>query len=226
LSFFNSFTGDFDLSKRICFNWLLGWVFLQFCRNWSRLTLKKLWWDVKSISAYLIFFRFVGSPEALNIENVHMKVKNWSCPIYQYGTFSYCKLLGDSKNVRSNSTTGGLIRSKYMKFSNFANFWSFWPVSFKVDLQTTKLLYFWNQFAIRKSTILIYRATSIFDIHMNIFNIQGLRAPVKPKKKIKYAEIDFTSHHSFLRLRKVKKINLKLPHTKRTQPIDYSGFFR
>jgi hypothetical protein len=36
----------------------LGWVFLQFCRNWSRLTLKKLWWDVKSISAYLIFFCF------------------------------------------------------------------------------------------------------------------------------------------------------------------------
>jgi hypothetical protein len=36
----------------------LGWVFLQFCRNWSHLTLKKLWWDVKSISAYLIFFCF------------------------------------------------------------------------------------------------------------------------------------------------------------------------
>jgi hypothetical protein len=30
--------------------------------------------------------------------------------------------------------------------------------------------------------------------------------------------MDFTSHHSFLRLRKVKKINLKLRHTKKTQP--------
>jgi hypothetical protein len=40
----------------------------------------------------------------------------------------------------------------------------------------------------------------------------------KEEKKIKYAEIDFTSYHSFLRLRKVKKINLKLPHSKKTQP--------
>jgi hypothetical protein len=64
----------------------------------------------------------------------------------------------------------------------------------------------------------IYRATSIFDLFMRIFNLQGLGAPDKTKKKIKYAEIDFTSHHSFFRLRKVK-INLKLPHTKKTQPI-------
>jgi hypothetical protein len=31
-----------------------------------------------------------------------------------------------------------------------------------------------EQFAIRKSTILIYRATSIFDLHMRILNLQGL----------------------------------------------------
>jgi hypothetical protein len=29
---------------------------------------------------------------------------------------------------------------------------------------------------------------------MRIFNLQGRGAPEKPKKKIKYAEIDFTSH--------------------------------
>jgi hypothetical protein len=57
---------------------------------------------------------------------------------------------------------------------------------------------------------------------MRIFNLQGLGAPDKPKK-IKYAEIDFTSHHSFLRLRKVKKINLKLSHTKKTQPTEHDG---
>jgi hypothetical protein len=50
---------------------------------------------------------------------------------------------------------------------------------------------------------------------MRIFNLQGLEAPDKPKKKIKYAEIDLTYHHRFLRLRKVKKFNLKLPHTKK-----------
>jgi hypothetical protein len=87
--------------KITLYEWTLRWVFLQFCRNWSRLTLQKLWWIVKSISAYIFFFfRFVGCPEALKIENFHMQVKNWSCPIYQFGTFSYCKLLADSKNVK------------------------------------------------------------------------------------------------------------------------------
>jgi hypothetical protein len=32
---------------------------------------------------------------------------------------------------------------------------------------------------------LIYRATSIFDLYMRIFNLQGLGAPDKPKKKKK-----------------------------------------
>jgi hypothetical protein len=60
---------------------------------------------------------------------------------------------------------------------------------------------------------------------MRIFNLQVLGAPKKPKKKkIKYAEIDFTSHQSFLRLRNVKKINLKLSHTKKTQPNMYAKY--
>jgi hypothetical protein len=42
-----------------------------------------------------------------------------------------------------------------------------------------------EQFAIRKSTILIYRATAIFDLHMRIFNLQGLGAPYKPSYKPK-----------------------------------------
>jgi hypothetical protein len=137
-----------------------------------------------------------------------MKVKNWSCPIYQYGTFPYCK---NFVVWRSISPTGGQIRSKYMKFSNFANFWSFWPVLFKVDLQTTSNL------QSEKVPYRYIRATSIFNLHRRILNFQGLGAPDKPKKT-KYAEIDFTSHNSFLRLRKVKKINLKLFHTKKTQP--------
>jgi hypothetical protein len=89
-------------------------------------------------------------------------------------------------------------------------------------LSNQKNLYIFGiseQFATRKSTISIYRAASNFDLHMRIFNLQGLGAPDKPKKKIKYAEIDYTSYHSFLRLRKVKKINLKSPHTfEKTQP--------
>jgi hypothetical protein len=37
-----------------------------------------------------------------------------------------------------------------------------------------------EQFAIRKSIISIYRATSNFDLHMRIFNLQGLGAPDRP----------------------------------------------
>jgi hypothetical protein len=102
---------DFELLKIRCVcvcvcACAVGWVFLV----WDNfklifltfLSLKKLCWDVKSISAYLFFFffRFVGSSEALKIENSHMKVKNWSCTIYWYGTFSDCKFLVDSKNIK------------------------------------------------------------------------------------------------------------------------------
>jgi hypothetical protein len=38
-----------------------------------------------------------------------------------------------------------------------------------------------EQFAIRNSTIMKYKANSIFDLHMRIFNLQGLGAPDKPK---------------------------------------------
>jgi hypothetical protein len=71
-----------------------------------------------------------------------------------------------------------------------------------------------EQFATRKSTISIYRETWIFDLHMRIFN-QGLGAPDKPKKKKnKYAEIDFTSHQSFLRVR----LDQFLPNCKKNPP--------
>jgi hypothetical protein len=43
---------------------------------------------------------------------------------------------------------------------------------------------------------------------MRIFNLQGFGAPDKPK-----AEIEFTSHHSFLRLRKAKKNQFEIPYT-------------
>jgi hypothetical protein len=51
---------------------------------------------------------------------------------------------------------------------------------------------------------------------MRIFNLQGLGAPDKPKKKkIKYAEIDFTSYHSFLRVRR----DQLRQNCKKTHPI-------
>jgi hypothetical protein len=95
--------------------------FLQFGRNCSRLTLKKLWRDVKSISALLIFFRFVGSPEALKIENSHegQKLKLPYISIWYFLWLQIACWFQKCKNFvvwRSISTTGGQIRPKYMKF--------------------------------------------------------------------------------------------------------------
>jgi hypothetical protein len=54
----------------------------------------------------------------------------------------------------------------------------------------------------------------------SIFKASGL--PTNLKKKIKYAEIDFTSYHSFLRLRKVKKKSIwNYPILKKAQPSQY-----
>jgi hypothetical protein len=78
-----------------------------------------------------------------------------------------------------------------------------------------------QQFAIRKSTISKYRATSIFDFHMrfSIFKASGLLTNLK--KKIKHAEIDFTSHHSFLRVRR----DQFLPNCKKPTLIYTANFF-
>jgi hypothetical protein len=82
------------------------------------------------------------------------------------------------------------------------------------DLQWLKLTFkqqnlyifrFTEQFAIRKTTISIHRATSIFDPHMRIFNLQGLGA-----------------HQSFLRVRR----DQFLPNCKKTHPIMQWHFFQ
>jgi hypothetical protein len=90
------------------------------------------------------------------------------------------------------------IDQNLAKFENFIYFDLIWPPVVEIDLQTTNCTFF----EIRNSTILIYRAISIFDLHMRIFNLQGLGAPDKRKKKNKHAEIDLTSHYSFLKVRR------------------------
>jgi hypothetical protein len=55
---------------------------------------------------------------------------------------------------------------------------------------------------------------------MRIFNHQGLGARDKPKKKIKYEEIYFTSHYSFLRVRRDQFLqNCKKPTLISTKKI-------
>jgi hypothetical protein len=90
------------------------------------------------------------------------------------------------------------------KFSNKCLFWNgsrhiyryalgrvFFYNLVEIDFQWLKLTFkqqnlcifgISEQFAIRKSTISIYRTTSIFDLYRRIFNLQGLGALVKSKK--------------------------------------------
>jgi hypothetical protein len=62
-----------------------------------------------------------------------------------------------------------------------------------------------EQFATRKSIISIYRATSIFDLHMRIFNLQDLGAPEKPKKKLSAKNLILHLTTAFLGKGKFKK---------------------
>jgi hypothetical protein len=68
--------------------------------------------------------------------------------------YMFCCLKVNFKDCRAIGlyfiflTTGGQIRSEYMKFLNFANFDQFQPLKVKGDLQTRKDVDFWNQLAI------------------------------------------------------------------------------
>jgi hypothetical protein len=57
-----------------------------------------------------------------------------------------------------------------------------------------------EQFATRKNTISIYKATSNFDLHMRIFKFQGLGAPDRPKKKV--SEFFFIFCYNFSKVRR------------------------
>jgi hypothetical protein len=84
---------------------------------------------------------------------------------------------------RSTLNVRGQNDQKLAKFENFIYFDLQWlKLTFKQ--QNFDIFGISDQFAIRKSTILIYRATSIFDLHMRIFNLQGLGALDKHKKKL------------------------------------------
>jgi hypothetical protein len=77
-----------------------------------------------------------------------------------------------------------------------------------IDLQWLKLKLTFKQQNMHIFGISYYtkyhndRETSNFDlIHMRIFNLPGLGAPDRPKKK-KYTEINFISCYNFLRVRR------------------------
>jgi hypothetical protein len=65
------------------------------------------------------------------------------------------------------------IDQNLAKLENFIYFDLIWPSVVEIDLQTTKYIHFWNQRAIcnHKSTILTYRASSNFDLHLRISNL-------------------------------------------------------
>jgi hypothetical protein len=57
----------------------------------------------------------------------------------------------------------------------------------KLTFKQQNMFYFGinEQFTTRKRTISISRATSNFDLRMRIFNLQGIGAPDRPKKKVR-----------------------------------------
>jgi hypothetical protein len=79
------------------------------------------------------FFWFVGSPEALKIENSHMKVKNWSCPIsiWYFFWLRFARWFQKCKNFvvwRSALNVTGQNDQKIGEIWKFHIFWPYiWP---------------------------------------------------------------------------------------------------
>jgi hypothetical protein len=169
-------------------------------------------------------FWFVGSPEALKIYE-GQKLKLPYISIWYFLWLQINRWFQKCKNFvgwRSISTTGGQIRSKYMKFLNYAKFWSISTCNIKSWLPNNKILTFLESANNLQSEKVPYRYIGqlqflTFIWEFSIFKASGL--PTNLEKKIKYAEMDFTSHHSFVRLRKVKKKSIWCyPILKKTQP--------
>jgi hypothetical protein len=158
-------------------------IFLTF------LSLKKLWWDVKSI-----FFRSVGILEALKIENSHMKAKIWSCPNIDMGLFmvANCSLIPKMYKfccLEVNFECYRLILIKIwrnLKISYILTLFEWLKLTFKQ--QNSYIFGISEQFAIRKRT---------FICEFSIF--MALRLPTNLWKKIKHVEIDFTSYTAWIK---------------------------
>jgi hypothetical protein len=124
-------------------------IFLTF------LSLKKLWWDVKSISAYLILF-FLGlsgapRPWILKILIWRSKIEAAYISIWYFFWLQIARWFQKYKNVvawRSTLNLTGQNDQKFAKLENFIYFDLIWPPVVEIDLQTTKFLHFWNQRAI------------------------------------------------------------------------------
>jgi hypothetical protein len=132
----------------------------------------------------LVFLsRLVGSPEALKIENSHMKDKNWSCPnisIWYFFWLQIARWFQKYKNYvvmlwRSTSNVTGQNDQKLAKFENFIYFDLIWPPVIEINLQTTKFLHFWNQRAICKQKKYHIDILSNFNFwpSYEIFNLRG-----------------------------------------------------
>jgi hypothetical protein len=76
------------------------------------------------------FLRFVGSPEALKIENSHMKVKNWSCPnisMWYFFKFQIARWFKKCKNLVVWRSTLNVTGWNWSKFGEIWKFHIFWP---------------------------------------------------------------------------------------------------
>jgi hypothetical protein len=120
-----------------------------------------LWEDVKSISAYLIFFYWKFSYEGQNLKMPCISI--WFFFWLQIDRwFQKC-----TKFVVWRSTLN-FTGWNWSKFGEIWKFHIFWPYLTSCGWNWNSIFGISEQFAIRKSTISIYRTTSFFDLYENI----------------------------------------------------------
>jgi hypothetical protein len=144
-----------EFSAMNCARWIvpvvncaLHWFFLvwgNFKLNFlTFLSLKNLWWDVKSISGArdLEDWKFSYEGQKLKLPNISLWYFFW---------LQIARWFQKYKNFvvwRSTLIVTGQNDQKLAKFENYIYFDLIWPPVVEIDFQTTKFLHFWNQQAI------------------------------------------------------------------------------
>jgi hypothetical protein len=124
-------------------------------------------------------------------------LRGWTCVCLQQRRTETKRPLRPSIQKNSRGSLNSSKRPLFWHFWHFLTFLTFFDKIFSFlesasNLQSEKVPYRY----IRKLQFF----TFIWEF--SIFKASGLSTNLK--KKIKYAEIDFTSHHSFLRVRSTK----------------------
>jgi hypothetical protein len=123
----------FEIKKCVAMYQLESWVFLV----WGNfklifltfLSLKKLWWDVKSISAYLIFFCLSGAPNPWRLKILIWRSKIEVALYIDMVLFliENCSLIPKIYKFCCLEVNFKCYRSKCSKIGEIWKFHIFWP---------------------------------------------------------------------------------------------------